>query len=71
MLLPHEMSYPTARTLQYGVTPAQESASLVHMFRYSRSSTVSSQAPGLFVSAAESLKKRQIKAADGMLTPFA
>src|SRR5271154_2604670 len=24
--LPHEMSYPTAQTLQYGVTPAQESA---------------------------------------------
>src|SRR6476646_1035362 len=25
---PHEMSYPTARTLQYGVTPAQESVRL-------------------------------------------
>src|SRR6185312_2872186 len=24
--LPHEMSYPTTQTLQYGVTPAQESA---------------------------------------------
>jgi hypothetical protein len=24
--LPHEMSYPTAQKLQYGVTPAQESA---------------------------------------------
>jgi hypothetical protein len=23
--LPHEMSYPTSETLQYGVTPAQES----------------------------------------------
>jgi hypothetical protein len=32
--LPHEMSYPTDETLQYGVTPAQESAPAVHMFRY-------------------------------------
>src|SRR3954449_6616353 len=31
---PHEMSYPTARRLQYAVTHAQESASLVHIFRY-------------------------------------
>ena len=28
--LPHEMSYPTARTLQYGVTLAQESEPTVH-----------------------------------------
>jgi len=27
------MSYPTAKTLQYAVTPAQESYSAVHMFR--------------------------------------
>src|ERR1700693_5495142 len=26
--LPHEMSYPTTQTLQYGVTPAQESAAV-------------------------------------------
>src|SRR5882724_364486 len=31
--LPHEMSYSTARTLQYGVTLAQESCRAVHMFR--------------------------------------
>ncbi len=31
--LPHEMSYSTVRTLQYGVTPAQESCRAVHMFR--------------------------------------
>src|SRR5262249_47166569 len=28
--LPHEMSYPTGRTLQYAVTPAQESEPAVH-----------------------------------------
>jgi hypothetical protein len=32
--LPHEMSYSTKRTLQYGVTPAQESCRAVHMFRF-------------------------------------
>src|SRR6185437_12684343 len=32
--LPHEMSYPTAETLQYGGTRAQESASVLHMFRH-------------------------------------
>ena len=31
--LPHEMSYPTRKTLQYAVTPAQESARAFHMFR--------------------------------------
>src|SRR5262249_6590641 len=30
--LPHEMSYSTDKTLQYGVTPAQESGVAVHMF---------------------------------------
>jgi len=34
--LPHEMSYSTAKTLQYGVTPAQESELAVHMFRHLR-----------------------------------
>src|SRR5581483_9564474 len=34
--LPHEMSYPTKRTLQYAVTPAQESAAAFHMFRTAR-----------------------------------
>jgi hypothetical protein len=32
--LPHEMSYPTDETLQYGVTLAQESGLEVHMFRH-------------------------------------
>jgi hypothetical protein len=36
--LPHEMSYPTKRTLQYAVTPAQESAEAFHMFRHQRDS---------------------------------
>ena len=31
--LPHEMSYPTIKTLQYAVTPAQESELTFHMFR--------------------------------------
>jgi hypothetical protein len=34
--LPHEMSYPTKLTLQYAVTPAQESADAFHMFRNMR-----------------------------------
>src|SRR5262249_18634588 len=32
--LPHEMSYPTKKTLQYAVTPAQESGLAFHMFRH-------------------------------------
>jgi hypothetical protein len=32
-VLPHEMSYSTGKTLQYGVTPAQESEAIVHTFR--------------------------------------
>ncbi len=30
------MSYPTTKTLQYAVTPAQESAEAFHMFRDTR-----------------------------------
>jgi hypothetical protein len=30
------MSYPTKKTLQYAVTPAQESAEAFHMFHHAR-----------------------------------
>jgi len=38
--LPHEMSYPTPKTLQYAVTPAQESDRAFHMFHDTRSASI-------------------------------
>jgi hypothetical protein len=45
--LPHEMSYSTDKTLQYGVTPAQESGVAVHMFRQLRTAIEFFTAPGM------------------------
>jgi hypothetical protein len=37
---PHEMSYPTQMTLQYAVTPAQESGRAFHMFHGGGSASI-------------------------------